>query len=145
MNVDVNPPQIVGAHPELQDFDGIDQEEVFNLRFNELIDHESLNASSIILKQGDNEVTSEIFAWDEEEGTIVSVKAGSALADGTAYTLEATTAITDTSGNALAEANVIRFSTSTNAYTSSKSIDGLAATAGWWDPEGSGTQAHRTV
>jgi len=139
VNVDTQGPLISGGHPEIQDFAHFDQDDVLNLEFSELIDHESAGSDNIILRKGSDSVPIEIFAMDHEQGTVLSIKSTEPLIDGTAYELEATVGITDTSGNPLVENNIIRFSSSDNPYGSILSLDPLSSAQSWWDPEGSGS------
>jgi len=139
--VDVTGPQIRSMYPDAE-ADSFDVMGVLSFVFDELLDPATVNETNVTLWRGEMQVAIDPVHSQNEQRSILDVRAEEALVGGEAYSLVLSTALTDTAGNGLDNEVVVNFTTREHHYTESILIDDFRGTLGTWAAPGySGTTA----
>lgn len=118
----------------------VDTKNVLTIAFDELIDAESINEESLVLKRVNHTAEFKHQLFTINDHSVLSVQEIEPFASYGRYSLELGAGIADTAGNAIGTGISMPFKTEAFAYDTETIIDELYPGSGdWWDPEGSGS------
>jgi len=138
--VDTVPPEIMLAYPNAETMPGsFDVDAPFSYVFNEYLDPESINETTVTLTQDGVGIDIDMLLSEGDGYNLLDIKAWDVLDSDAEFELTLGADIADTSGNALGEDLVIPVSTVNEHYGEVLTLDRFTTTGEWWDPEGSGS------
>ena len=139
LNEDKEGPVLVYSYPN-DSTTVCDPEDIWTLNFNELIDPESINENTVVLKSNNLEINTEPLVTIIDNKSIVTIKSGSQLFADAPVEIFLSSDITDTAGNSMTSNISLTSTTADYYYSEYKMLDNFSGSAGsWWDPEGSGS------
>lgn len=138
---DQSGPRIVYSNLQAPDSTfNVDTKNILTIAFDELIDETTINEDNLILMRGSRATESKYKIFTINDQSVVSVQGNEPFGSYVNYSLELSSSITDTAGNAFGSDVSMPFRTEAYAYDAEKIIDELYPGSGdWWDPEGSGS------
>ena len=137
---DTHGPIIVQSHPDLTVYSyNIDVEDVISIVFDEVVDDNTLNDTTIILKLGENIVDVERLHNVIQGKSVVSIRPISPFNSDTEYSLTLDENITDLLGNPMDNTITAFFRTSSEQYSEITIIDEFTTVNNWWQPNQSGS------
>ncbi len=131
-------PKVIMSYPD-SNFVGFDPDEIITFVFDEAIDPNSIQDSSIIFKVGDEFISFSHSLVNIEDYSILSIQPKDRLIPNALYSTRLNQTIADTFGNRIQNLIEISFQTSNIEYKEVKDIDKFWSTSNWWQPEGSGS------
>ena len=138
--IDVYGPLIVSSYPdyELQETDfAVDG--VITFVFDEIVDPGTVNENSVILRQGENEISVGYLLTTVKDRSVLSVQPLEPLENAEEYFITLTHEIADNLGNPMDSDVTAAFITSLDTYTEEIIIDKFLSTNNWWQPGASGS------
>ena len=135
-STDLTGPQVTEFHPPLDYY--FDTEGVFNFTWDETIDPESINESTVQILSNGQPLTIDFIQNTLDEITTLSLKSFAPLFNDSSCEI-ILDAITDTLGNAIPFALSFLYSTASHHYSEKEYLDRFNSGAGWWQPDGSGS------
>ena len=133
---DLTGPQVASIYPILNYT--FDTEAVFNIMFDEVLDNNTINESSLQIESGEQNLTIDYIEYTIDEMTTISLKPFSPLLNNSTCTISIHN-LTDTLGNTISEPLVFSYNTADFHYSNKTFIDRFNTGAGWWQPDGSGS------
>ena len=133
---DLTGPQVASIYPILNYT--FDTESVFNIMFDEVLDNNTINESSLQIESGEQNLTIDYIEYTIDEMTTISLKSFSPLLNNSTCTISIHN-LTDTIGNTISEPLAFNYNTADFHYSNKTFIDRFNTGAGWWQPDGSGS------
>jgi uncharacterized lipoprotein YddW (UPF0748 family) len=138
--VDDEGPRLLSSFPTLDDrVEDFDVAGVLTFVFDEPIEPNSITSENIQLTHDGMPINCKFHLLGMNQKTILSVQSEKPLEINTEYQIALSMAITDTLGNALAEALTGIFVTAAYAYTETVMIEDFSLPGEWWQPNASGS------
>lgn len=137
-DVDVSGPVILASYPDVNT-EKFDLDDVITIEFDELLDPNSVNSSTISMLSDGNPVTIEPVLTIHEKRTFLNIRSYSQLVSDAVNLITLGTGITDTLGNPMDEEYYIDFVTHNYYYSSKDMVDNFNINSGWESPTYSGS------
>ena len=133
---DLTGPQVASIYPILNYT--FDTEAVFNIMFDEILDHTIIDETSLQIQSGGQSLTVDYIEYTIDEKTTLSLKPFSPLVSNSTCTISIHN-LSDTLGNTLSQPLIFNYNTADFHYNSKNFLDKFNTGAGWWQPDGSGS------
>lgn len=134
---DLQGPLLTAIFPAQQELN-FDLDNVIMIQFDELVDPETINESTVYFTNAHQPTSVSIMHDFIANQSVLNIKPYAQLFQDTVNVLTLTTGITDTLGNAMTEALNLEFFTADYHYHSLKMIDDFTNDNNWWNPTSSG-------
>jgi hypothetical protein len=135
-STDLTGPQVTEFHPPLDYY--FDTEGVFNFTWDETIDPESINESTIQILSNGQPLTIDFIQNTLDEITTLSLKSFAPLLNDSNCEI-ILNGISDTLGNSIPSPISFSYNTAPHYYSNKEYLDRFNSGAGWWQPDGSGS------
>lgn len=136
---DITPPYVFASNPDSATSNTIDIEAPINIVFSELMNSNTFNNNTVVLKKGSSVVTKDYRLTTAGTKTVLSIRVSGGLAANAEYSLLVTTGVKDVNGNALPSDFTVRFKTLPYVYSTKKMLDDFQTEANWEAPTYSGS------
>ena len=138
--VDNAGPVVISSNPDFNlPADNFDVDDVINIVFDELINPQTVNDTTLVLTQNGEKIKTQTMVTAVSDRSVINLKAYEPLIPDTEYSLLLCSTVTDTVGNQMLSDCQELFHTSIERYSETKSIDDFTFTGYWEQPGYSGS------
>ena len=133
---DLTAPQVINIYPIMNYT--FDTEAVFNIMFDEVLNLNNMNETSLQIESGEQNLTIDYIEHTLDERTTLSLRPFSPLLSNSVCTISIYN-LSDTLGNTISQPLIFQYNTADYHYSSKHFLDRFNTGAGWWQPDGSGS------
>lgn len=133
-------PQILSSYPDLKSyFENFAIDEVITFLFDEAIEANTVNDTSILVKHGEDKIDIGYHLTMVNEKSVLSIQPLKPLESDTEYLVSLMSEISDTIGNPRSSDISVQFKTMPETYAEEIMIDKFFSSGNWYQPDESGS------